>query len=75
VPIIRLFLEALNGIDITITNENVLYLSQLYSDFAFWVCRVKLSVFCNSPERQIYLLKSSFVEQMGKQTELNPVIH
>jgi hypothetical protein len=34
-----------------------------------------LSDFCNSPERQIYLLKSSVLEQTGKQTELNTAIN
>jgi hypothetical protein len=74
-PIIRLFLEALNGIDIKFMNENVLYFSQLCSEFGFWVLSAKLSDFCNSPELQIYLLKSNVLEQAGKQTELNTTIN
>lgn len=34
-PIVRSFVEALNGTDIKITNENVLYLSRLCSEFGF----------------------------------------
>jgi hypothetical protein len=70
-----LFLEALNGIDIRITNENMLNFSQLCSEFRFLLLSTKLSDFCNSAERYIHLLKSHMLEQTGKQTELNTAIN
>jgi hypothetical protein len=53
----------------------VWYFAQLYSEFGFWVLSAKLSDLCNSPERQIYLLKSSVLEQTEKQAELNTLIN
>jgi hypothetical protein len=44
----RLFLEAVSGKDIPITNENVSDLSQLCEEFSFWNLSAKVSALCES---------------------------
>jgi hypothetical protein len=44
-----LFLEAVSGKDIQITNENVSDLSQLCDEFGFWSLSSKISAFRDSP--------------------------
>jgi hypothetical protein len=52
-PIIRSLLKTLNGIDIKITDETVVYSAELHPEFGFWFLSVKNSDFCNSSEHQI----------------------
>jgi hypothetical protein len=49
VGVFRLFLEAVKGNDIQITNENVSGLSRLCEEFGLWSLSSKLSVFRDSP--------------------------
>jgi hypothetical protein len=74
-PIVRSFVEALNGTDIKITNKNGVYFSSLCSEFGFWVLPAKISDFCTSPEPQIWLFESSISEQAGKNAELEAAIN
>jgi outer membrane murein-binding lipoprotein Lpp len=72
--IVHSFIEALNGTNIKITNENVLHFSQLSSEFGFWVLSAKISDFCNSPEHQIWWLKSNISKQTSQIVELETAI-
>jgi hypothetical protein len=68
--ILHSFVHALNRKDIPITNDNVSYLSELCSKVGFSFLSLMLSEFYNSPEYQIYLLKSNVSEQTKKITKL-----
>jgi archaellum component FlaC len=72
--IFQLFIAALNGTDIKITNENVLYLSQLSCEFGFSALSARISDFDNSPEQQIGLLKSTISKQANQIVELETAI-
>jgi hypothetical protein len=62
----RLFLEAVKGNDIQITNENVSSLSQLCKEFGFQRLASKVSAFCGSPEHRIWVLEARLSEQEQK---------
>jgi hypothetical protein len=59
----QLFIDALNGKDIQITNENISDLTQLATEFQCSVLDAKLLVFQTSSEHQLWLLKSRVSEQ------------
>jgi hypothetical protein len=68
--IVQSFIEASNGTDIKVTTENVLHFLQLSSGFGFSALSAKISDFCNSPENQIWLLKSRISRQTSQIVEL-----
>jgi hypothetical protein len=71
VLVVRLFLDAFNGADITITNESVFDLFQLCLGCVFLVLTTRISGFCNSSKHQISFLRSVLPDQACQIVALN----